>query len=364
MASEVVVVHEFDGTKYFEALKALQSYGEIQSLDFVESSVLKKFIRDFVREKKTLKCSLVRSLENAIFRIEVLFTKNKTVVVGMPPWDFRMAWYGLLATKNQFIYHTSWPYWGLDEVPRRYGWLSHIFRAFWNRVLTSPNVRIVSVSSASEKEIKLRYPNVDVTVIPHVVSNEFFQVESSTFSQDFGILYVGELSEKKGIKLLPQILEKLSDLSVNISFIGDGSLRDFVNESAAFSNQNVYGRVTDRDKIAQIYSQHQVLIVPSLKTKKWEELFGMVIIEAMAVGLPVVASDHVGPRSLIEHGCNGFLVSEGVVDDYARYVRTLIENPELWKEMSANARESSQQYSLATVAAQWQKQLQYCSEEG
>ncbi|MBW4654700.1 MAG: glycosyltransferase family 4 protein [Kaiparowitsia implicata GSE-PSE-MK54-09C] len=358
MASEVVVVHEFDGTKYFEALKTLRSDNEIESLDFVESSVLKKFIRDFVREKKTLKRSLIRAVENAIFRIKVLFTKNKTVVVGMPPWDFRMVWYGLLASNNQFIYHTSWPYWGLDEVPRRYGWLSRVFRAFWNRVLTSPNVRIVSVSSASEKEIKQRYPNADVTVIPHVVSNEFFQARPSTFSQDFGILYVGELSEKKGIKLLPEVLKKLSDLSVNISFIGDGSLRDFVNEPTSFSNQNVYGRVTDRDKIAQIYSQHQVLLVPSLKTKKWEELFGMVIIEAMAVGLPVVASDHVGPRSLIEHGRNGFLVPEGVVDGYARYIRTLAQNPELWSEMSANARERSQQYSLDTVAAQWQKQLQ------
>jgi glycosyltransferase involved in cell wall biosynthesis len=351
--SEVIVVHEFNGKKYLEALIKLHDDGKIKSLRFVESSVLKKFTRDVLIERTSVFIAFKRALQNAVFRFQVPFIREKTVIVCMPPWDFRMIWYGLLTHNNQFIYNTSWPYWELHAVPRRYGFLSKLFRAAWNKVLKTPGVQIVSVSSASAEEVRQRYPETSVSTISHVVSDAFFEAEPPTNSQEFGILYVGELSEKKGIKLIPQIIDQLSDLSVRMSFVGDGSLRNFVDELSDRPNITVHGKVADRKALAQIYSQHQVLLVPSLKTKKWEELFGMVLIEAMAIGLPVVVSDHIGPRSLVKHGYNGFLVPEGAVSSYAEHIRLLAEAPDKWREMSTNARNSALSYTLNSVAIQW-----------
>lgn len=359
--SEVIVVHEFNGTKYFEALNKLHDDSKITDLQFVESSVLKKFIRDLVIEKKSISTAFKRAIENAIFRIQVPFVNNKIVIVCMPPWDFRMVWYRLLAHNNRFIYHTSWPYWQLHTVPRRYGLLSRLFRVAWNQALKTPGVQIVSVSSASAEEVKRTYPETPIVVIPHVVSNAFFQAESPATKQEFGVLYVGELSEKKGIELLPKLLDQLSDLPVQMSIIGDGPLRDFVDGLKSRPNVTVHGSITNRKALAQIYSQHQVLLVPSLKTKKWEELFGMVLIEAMAIGLPVVVSDHIGPRSIVNHGHNGFLVPEGYVSGYAQYIRLLSQDSNKWGEMSINARTTAHRYTLDSITAQWIELLDGCT---
>lgn len=147
--AEVTVVHEFDGTKYFEALIELYNDDKIKSLYFVECSVLKKFVKDLVVEKKSLTLALKRAIKNTIFRIQVPFIRGKVMIVCMSPWNFRIVWYGLLAHHNQFLYQMSWLYWQLDTVPRRYGSLSQFFHAAWNKVLNTPRVQIVSVSSAS-----------------------------------------------------------------------------------------------------------------------------------------------------------------------------------------------------------------------
>lgn len=349
---EVIVIHEFDGTKYLEALTKLHANGKIESLQFVESSVLKKFIKDLILEKKPVGLAFKQAIKNAVFRIQVPFTREKVVIVCMPPWDFRMVWYGLLVRNNQFIYNTSWPYWQPHTVPRRYGLLNQCLCSAWRKVLETPGAQIVSVSSASAEEVRRTYPETPANHIPHVVSSAFFEADSLTTSQGFGVLYVGELSEKKGIKLIPEILNQLSDLPVHISIVGDGPLRDFVDRLRSRPNVTVHGRITNREALVQIYAQHQVLLVPSLKTKKWEELFGMVIIEAMAVGLPVVASNHIGPRSIINHGQNGFLIPEGSVDSYAKHIRLLAE-PDDWKKMSSNALLSARNYTLSSVMAQW-----------
>lgn len=68
------------------------------------------------------------------------------------------------------------------------------------------------------------------------------------------------------------------------------------------------------------------------------EAFGMALLEAMAVGLPVVAADIEGPREIIEHRQSGFLVPPGDVRLYADAVRSLVKDPELGQRLSANAR--------------------------
>ena len=84
------------------------------------------------------------------------------------------------------------------------------------------------------------------------------------------------------------------------------------------------------------------------------EGFGMVIIEAMATGLPVIAYDcPVGPRSIITNNENGFLIEDGNVNLFVEKLNLLIENENLRIEMGNKAKENSNRYNLDTIMLQW-----------
>ena len=70
-----------------------------------------------------------------------------------------MLWYGTLARRNRLIYHTSWPNWQIDSVPRQYGFFNNFLRWYWHRVLQSESVQIVAVASEAAKHVHQHFPN-------------------------------------------------------------------------------------------------------------------------------------------------------------------------------------------------------------
>jgi glycosyltransferase involved in cell wall biosynthesis len=351
------VIHETNGRKYHEALMILNERGEISSLKFVEASVVWKLAHSLVRERKTLWQALRQSLRNLAFRLSFWKVRNHTVIVGLPPWDYRFLLYALLRYRNRLIYHTSWPSWHQSRVPRKLGILTPLLRAGWRRVLSGPRIEVVTVTSAAAESVSsaiaLRQPP---TVLSHVVSSAFFKVRAR-YSTPFRLLFVGELSEKKGVLELLPLLEALSSESVTMDIVGDGSLRGVAIEIAQRPGCRWHGQVRNRAQLADIAANCQMFVSPALRSKRWEELFGMSIVEAMASGLPCIATDHIGPRSIITSGTNGIIVSEHSVNGIADWIRRLQRNPEEWKSISDHAAETAQGYSLDNIAARWHRLL-------
>jgi glycosyltransferase involved in cell wall biosynthesis len=90
-----------------------------------------------------------------------------------------------------------------------------------------------------------------------------------------------------------------------------------------------------------------------LMTSRFEG-FGMVLIEAMAIGLPCIAYDcPCGPRGILIENENGFLIENGNEMDYVKAVETLIENVPLRIEMGKKAKISSQKYSIDAIMETW-----------
>jgi glycosyltransferase involved in cell wall biosynthesis len=106
--------------------------------------------------------------------------------------------------------------------------------------------------------------------------------------------------------------------------------------------------------MSEIYQHHDVLLVPST----WQETMPRVIQEAMAVGLPTIASSVGGIPEIINHGINGLLFSPGNQTDLAEKVYSIYANPGILSEMKINARKTiEQRFNLETMINELENRL-------
>ena len=129
------------------------------------------------------------------------------------------------------------------------------------------------------------------------------------------MLFVGRLSPEKGIEVLLEAWSRLERKS-NLKIVGDGPLAPEVARAGdRLENVEWLGR-QPRERVLDLMKNAQALLFPST----WYEGFPTVIVEAYAVGLPVIASDLGSMSSLIDHGRTGLHFSPGDPKDLARQV--------------------------------------------
>jgi glycosyltransferase involved in cell wall biosynthesis len=144
-----------------------------------------------------------------------------------------------------------------------------------------------------------------------------------------GALYAGRLSAEKGITTL---LRAWDSLEIPLRLVGDGPLREDV-ERAANTRIVAVGWRTPGE-VAQEMARAAFLVLPSV----WPEGFPMVIIEAFAQGLPVIASRLPAIEEIIEDGTIGLLFKMGDAADLASKVNWAYRNPEAMHAMGVKAR--------------------------
>jgi glycosyltransferase involved in cell wall biosynthesis len=147
------------------------------------------------------------------------------------------------------------------------------------------------------------------------------------------VLFVGRLSSEKGVETMLAAWERLG-AKVRLKIAGDGPLAPRVSRAAKrFERIEWLGR-QPRDRIFELMKNAQALLFPSV----WYEGFPMVIVEAYAVGLPVITSDLGSMSSVIDHGRTGLHFRPGDHKDLAAQVEWISTHPAELKQMSENAR--------------------------
>jgi len=131
-------------------------------------------------------------------------------------------------------------------------------------------------------------------------------------------LYVGRLSTPKGIEPLLAAWQRLNR-AVPLKIIGDGPLQPLVTGHPAVE---WLGR-QPRERVIEWMRGARLLIAPSI----WYETFGLIIIEAFAAGLPVIASNHGAMAELVEHNRTGRLFRPGDPADLAAQVEWALAHP-------------------------------------
>ncbi len=163
------------------------------------------------------------------------------------------------------------------------------------------------------------------------------------------ILYVGRLSQEKGVDVLLAAVARLtSDAQVAIAGRGPESVRLAATADRLGLSGRVrfLGFVPDQD-LPAVYRLADVFAIPSRA-----ELQSLATMEAMATGLPVVASDAYSLRELVSHGKTGLLITPGRADELAASLDTLLGNPALRGRMS---KESLRAVSVHEQSRTWTK---------
>ena len=140
------------------------------------------------------------------------------------------------------------------------------------------------------------------------------------------VLYVGRVSVEKNLPLLARIFRSRRDARLVV--VGDGPFRSRMEREAP--NAKFTGFVTGLE-LSRAYASSDLFAFPSET-----DTFGNVVLEAMSSGLPVVVTDKMGPRELVDHGFNGFIASND--REFKRYLDRLIQDGELRRSMGARSR--------------------------
>ena len=159
------------------------------------------------------------------------------------------------------------------------------------------------------------------------------------------LLFVGRLVERKGasyaVRALTELVEAGRD--VRMAIVGDGPERDTLAELARVlgvsDRVDLIGAVPPSE-VGRWYERASVFVMPAVTDWKGEqEGFGMVIVEAMSHGVPVVASRSGGIPDIIRDGENGLLVAERDIGGLAATIGRVLDDPELAGRLSRGARD-------------------------
>lgn len=341
----VRILHETNPEKYFPAIYTLARQGQITLTGSHRISVCKEWLRAGFRDRAPVRARTRNAMADAAFRATCHRTSGEIIVMGFAPWDARLLWYQGLAARNKIIYHTSWPDWRPRNTPRQPPLIGSLMRHRWQRFLSHENVSTVAVLDAVATAVQSEMKTT-ARVIPHAVPQVFFDQANARRSGPLRLLFVGELSEKKGLPETLALIDHLPDGQAELTVIGQGPLQGRLPARVRY-----LGKITDRQRLAQEMAAHDVLLCLSQRTSTWEELFGIVVAEALATGCGVIASDHTGPRAIL--GDAPGLVAQNDQPRVAGMLKTFIEDRVALENFRGLQKPRATAYALPKIAARW-----------
>ncbi len=181
----------------------------------------------------------------------------------------------------------------------------------------------------SKDKVKVIYPAYDPALL-----NKQDEVKDSLREGKINLLFVANCLPHKGlhflipalhlVKNIPFVLDIVGDYTLNVTYVKKikRAIKKYGLEEQVFW----HGKVS-REEIGQYYSRADIFVLPSLK-----EAFGLVLLEAMAFGLPVVATRVGGIPEVVEHQKTGLLVPPGNIVALSQAITILVKDENLRRQ--------------------------------
>lgn len=169
------------------------------------------------------------------------------------------------------------------------------------------------------------------------------------------ILFVGRLSIKqKGLDYLLDLTNKIQE-DFEIHIAGDGKDKNHFTKLISKSDLNEKVRLVgplNQEELKNFYSQGTLLI----STSRWEG-FGLVITEAMASGLPIIAFENKGPNEILDYGKYGILVEKYNLSKFASEIESILKNRRRLKELQQLSLERSSDFNIIQIKDKWKESI-------
>ena len=249
---------------------------------------------------------------------------------------------------------------GITSAQSRIGKLAS---PFTNHIVASVDAVVVPGELSRQYHITCGAMPERVFIAPSIVDNEFYieqynqlKPKKDQLKKDRGIahnkviLYMGQLIERKGIQYLISAYKSFKQdyNDACLVIVGDGPLKD--NLQRACIEQNIEdviftGWVTEKEKVVY-YSIADIFVLPTL-----EDVWGLVVNEAMCCGLPIITTNSAGCSiDLVENGYNGFIVNSGDVEQLYCALLNAFESPVEHDQMGIRSLEKIQRdFSVDTT---------------
>jgi glycosyltransferase involved in cell wall biosynthesis len=239
------------------------------------------------------------------------------------------------------------------------------------RSIVIKNAVVVTSVSKALKESLLQNSGTGcrIDILPMGVDSAYFSTNMTEESRTAAgrksfsnILYVGRLTEKKGVEYLiraiPQVKREYADIQLTIVGSGEleNSLKKLANQLGLEGNIQFRGAVPNL-LLPAIYKQHSIFVAPSIEARGGDtEGFGLTLVEASMAGCLVVSTKVGGIIDIIQHRVTGLLVEQKSEQEIARSILYALENLEQMQVIAAAGRNHCiENYDWQVIAGKYCK---------
>ncbi|GAA4507373.1 glycosyltransferase [Brevibacterium yomogidense] len=261
-----------------------------------------------------------------------------------PVW---LAAYGTMSARRRDLplvgsFHTDVPSYtqrlGLDWITHTTSrWITWMHNFSQVNLCTSRQM-VQRAKSAGIRNVQL-WPKAVDTVSYHPGNADRSMRERLTAGNpdDRLLVYVGRLSKEKDLDLLRPLMDRLPD-DVRLAFVGSGPHREELEREFA-GTRTVFTGYMSGEELAAAYASADLFVFPSTT-----ETLGLVALESMASGVPVVGARAGGIPFAVRDGVSGLLHEPGSVDDLTAKVLRVLEDPHLRGRLSAGGRADTEDH--------------------
>lgn len=303
--------------------------------------------------------------------------KEKKVRIFLVPFLFLGLWIKMTKIIKDFdIIHAHW------LIPQG------IVQSFFEKpyIVTGHGGDVTSLNKGLIKKLKIKSLRnaAKVTVVSNALKEEIHKLvpESEIYVRSMGcnvnefspqykvhdyfqqgnkkvVLFVGRLAEKKGVTYL---IDAMKTVDAKLVIVGKGNLEVELKEQAKEQGDKIVflGPKTHQE-LKEIYASADVFAAPSITAKDGDkEGFGLVFLEAMASGLPVVGSNSGGIPEVVIDGQNGLLTEEKNASDIANKLNILLNDSKMYEKIKEGALDTARKYDYAIIGQEYAELIKTC----
>lgn len=226
---------------------------------------------------------------------------------------------------------------------------------WWIRYGLRQSHKLMAVSQASAQRLRELLPSALITVIPNGINTAAFAQTQPPQDSFVRLLFVGAMGKLKGERDLLQAVRSIvaRNVPLRLALLGHGAetIDPLCQQFQLQSFIEHLGPVPHNERYA-FFQRADIFVLPS-----YGEGMPMAVLEAMAAGLPVIATRVGGIPELIDDCVEGFLIEPGDVDVLANRIALLVTDETLRRQMGARARAKAQQFDQATMVTQLTQEI-------